>query len=196
MAKKSKKRVNESVREQKPEPVEAEIVHVDTDHGVRSSVVRNIVIVILVLVGLYFLMNFISGDDADSDKKTGDETSQVEDGDTTKEDEKKSDDTPSNLPADTTVKETDKAFSYTVGEGESYTTVARRAVASSDSALTPAERVAAETKITTDANAELLAVGQDVELSKDTVRAAVEWAKGLSAEEKAAWQPYADLVAW
>lgn len=95
-----------------------------------------------------------------------------------------------------TLKETDKAYAYTVGEGDSYTTLARRAVAALDDKLTPAERVAAETKLTNDAQMAELAVGQQVELTKDSVRAAIDWAKKLDDGQKAAWQPYADMIAW
>lgn len=201
MAKKNKKRLNQSVDEPRESVApKTEVRRVEADRTTDSSIVRNIVIVVLVLIGLYFLMNLISNrDDKGDDGKTADDTSQVEDADKTQDDGKKSEaekTTPGNLPADTTVNETDKAFNYTVGEGESFTTLARRAVASTDSKLTTAERVAAETKLTTDAGAEMLAIGQGVTLSKDTVRAAVDWAKSLSSEEKAAWQPYADLVAW
>lgn len=96
----------------------------------------------------------------------------------------------------TLASETDEEFSYVVGSGESYTGLARQAVTATDDSLTPAERVAAETKLTQDAGADYLAAGQEVSLSKSTVKAAVAWARGLSAEQKAAWQPYADLVAW
>lgn len=204
MAKKTKKRVSEAAQEpRKSAPAETKVrraeAEVKTDE--TSPVIRNVIIVVLLLLGLYLLINFISGKkDQDSGDKAGkEESSKVED---SKDDAKNSGTTKNekaatgNLPAGTTVSETDKAYTYTVGEGESYTTLARRAVAGIGGSLTPAERVAAETKLTTDAGADWLNVGQSVVLDKATVRAAVDWAKGLSSEEKAAWQPYADLVAW
>lgn len=197
MAKKSKRRVAAPVSEpREAEVVKTEVRRVEAEQPQTTPVVRNIIIVILVLIGLYFIMNLISSDDTSDDGKAAEETSQTENADQTGKDGAKDEAAPSNLPADTVVEETDAAFSYTVGEGESYTTVARRAVSAIDSKLTTAERVAAETKLTTDAQAELLAIGQGVTLSKDTVRGAVDWAKSLSSEEKAVWQPYADLVAW
>ncbi len=85
-------------------------------------------------------------------------------------------------------------FSYTAAAGDSYTVLARQAVAVLASGLSPAERVAAETKLTQDAGEPYLEIGQVVEFDQATVQAAVDWAKNLSQAEKAAWQPYADLV--
>lgn len=198
MAKKSKKRTHESATE----PREAEVVETETRRAEVTSAVsnpaaRNVIIIVIVIIGLFFLMNFIFNRSGKTDKTASDETSQNKEGDESKTDESKDmAAAPTSLPDGTTVSETDEAFTYTVGDGESYTTVARRAIASTDGKLTTVERVAAETKLTTDAGAELLDVGQSVELSKDTVRAAIDWAKDLNDEEKAAWQPYADSVAW
>lgn len=97
---------------------------------------------------------------------------------------------------ETVATESDEAYNYQAGTGESFTTLARRAIAQADSGLSAAERVAAETKLAQDANAELLETGQDVELAKSDVKAAIDWAKSLSDDAKAAWQPYADQVAW
>jgi hypothetical protein len=131
--------------------------------------------------------------------KDEDKTSQVKDADKSADgDDKAAEDKAKNSQDSdgALFSETDTAYNYVVSEGESYTTIARQAVARIGSGLTPAERVAAETKLATDANAEWLNVGQNLTLEKSAVKAAVDYAKGLSAEEKAAWQPYADLVAW
>ena len=90
----------------------------------------------------------------------------------------------------------DESYDYKAGEGDSYTSLARRAVSTVNSQLSPVERVAAETRLAQAAGAEMLAVGQKVAFDKATVEAAVKWAQSLSAEEKATWQPYADMVAW
>lgn len=92
--------------------------------------------------------------------------------------------------------EGDAEFTYVVGSGESYTGLARQAVTATNAELSPVERIAAETKLAQDAGAEMLAAGQEVTLAKSTVKAAVEWAQSLSDEQKAAWQPYADMVVW
>lgn len=99
-------------------------------------------------------------------------------------------------PSETLATEGEKEFRYVVGSGESYTGLARRAVAASNDKLSPVERVAAETKLTQDAGDQSLAAGQEVTLSKSAVDAAIKWAQNLSADQKAAWQPYADMVAW
>jgi len=74
--------------------------------------------------------------------------------------------------------------------------LARKAIAKADSNLSHAERVAAETKLTQDADASYLEIGQAVTIAKSDVKSAVTWAKALSDEQKAAWQYYADQIAW
>lgn len=204
MAKKSKKRVKESVQEPRKSAASKTQVRraeaeVSSDGG--NSIVRNIAIVILVLVGLYLLIGFVSGQDdkEDGDKAAENGTSQVEESDDQAENDDESEvegSAPEAQSSDTAIDETDAAFNYTIGDGESYTTIARHAVASIGGDLTAAERVAAETKLVTDINAGWLSTGQKVSFDKDTVNAAVDWSKGLTDDQKAAWQPYADLVAW
>lgn len=199
MAKKSKKRVEGSVQESSKQAV-TRVRRAESGAANDNSMVRGIIIIVLVVLGVYLLVSAISGgEDRDNgDKAAVDETSKVEDSDKDKEDDEVELETngPATQSSDTKLDETDSELSYSVGEGESYTTIARHAVARVGGDLTPAERVAAETRLVIDANAELLNVGQEIKLSKDTVRAAVDWAKGLSGEQKAAWQPYADMVAW
>lgn len=181
----------------KSAPAETRTRRVQVEPTGNDSLIRKIVIIILVLIGLYLLLTFISGQQDDNGEKTTDDKGSSEVKESDDATEKDDEDTKAEAePNGTSTKETDKEFTYVVGEGESYTTMARRAVASMDSGLTTAERVAAETRLTTDANAQWLNSGQDLTLSKETVRAAVDWAKSLSEGEKAAWQPYADLVAW
>lgn len=85
-------------------------------------------------------------------------------------------------------------YSYTASAGDSYTYLARQVVAIAGGGLSPAQRVAAETKLTQDAGAPLLEIGQSIEFDQATVKAAVDWAASLSGADEAAWQPYADLV--
>lgn len=198
MAKKSRRRVSEPVEEpRKSAPAETRVRRAEADvESGNNSVIRNIIILVLILLGLYLLMNFVfDGDNQENGDKTNeDETSQVEESDTS--DSGNDEATSEAEPSGTSVKETEQEFSFVVGEGESYTTMARRAVAAIDENLTTAERVAAETKLTTDANAQWLNEGQALVLGKSTVQSAIDWAKSLTDEEKSAWQPYADLVAW
>jgi len=197
---KSKRKTTKKIQEAEVvEPVETRARRQE-DESEGRPLVRTAVVVVLVLLGLYLLLNLVSDDQQTSDQATEDaETSQVKESDEpadTGEEPVAEEPASEGQPTGTTVTETESEYSYAVGEGESYTTIARRAIASIDSGLTPAERVAAETKIVSDTNAEWLNAGQNLALSKDTVRAAVDWAKSLSDEQKAAWQPYADLVAW
>lgn len=212
MAKSKRKTTRRAQEAEVVEPVETRTRRVEEEPDDNNrSLIRTAVIVVLVLLGLYLLFNFITNG---NDEQNGDraaessETSQSEESEESEgseepaeTDEEAESDTETNGSAEnqstgTTESETETEYSYTVGEGESYTTIARRAITSVDSDLTPAERVAAETRLANGANAEWLNAGQSLTLNKDTVRAAVDWAKGLSDEQKAAWQPYADLVAW
>lgn len=96
----------------------------------------------------------------------------------------------------TSLDETTAAYEYVAGTGESYTALARQAVAKLDAKLTPAERVAAETKLSEEAGMPYLEIGQRVSMKKEAVGAAVKWAKSLTTQEKASWQYYADQVSW
>lgn len=92
--------------------------------------------------------------------------------------------------------ESDSSYRYVAGNGDSYTVLARRAVEKASPGMSIAQRVAAETKLAQEASAQYLDVGQEVTIKKSAVEAAVSWAKSLSAEQKSAWQYYADQVAW
>lgn len=91
-------------------------------------------------------------------------------------------------------------YAYTAATGDSYTGMARQAVkryaADNKISLSPAQAVAAETEITAQAGSPALEVDQQVTVSPEVVKTAVEKAANMTADEQAAWQPYADLVAW
>ncbi len=169
----------------------------------EASPFRSLLIVLALLAllfGAYYLVTRSNDiqDNAATEQTTGETADEAEpkDEESTAQTDDQQTDTSQNQVTETTVEETDDAYSYVAGQGESFTGVARRAVAALNSELSTAERVAAETKLSQDAGAKLLDVGQSIKLDKSTVEAAVKWAKGLSVEQKAAWQPYADLVAW
>lgn len=187
---KAKKKVTKSA------PAETRTRRVAVESNDNDSLIKKIIVVGLVLLGLYLLLNYVSGWQNNQDEKTADDkgSSEVEKSDDKNDD--KADDKKDAGTDGASGQETDRAFTYTAQEGESYTELARRAVAAVDAGLTHAERVAAETKLTADANAEWLNEGQEVVFDKDTVRAAVSWAKSLPSDQKAVWQPYADLIAW
>lgn len=90
------------------------------------------------------------------------------------------------------------ANTYTAKMGGSYTKMARDVVMAyneaTDSGLSRAQIVAAETFLTQDAGAPLLEVGQVVKFDGKVVGAAVEKAQALNAHEVAAWQVYVPYV--
>ena len=92
--------------------------------------------------------------------------------------------------------ENDSAFDYVAGTGESYSALARAAIAKTDNTLTHAERVAAETKMTQDAGVPYLEIAERITINKSVVNEAIAWAKSLTPDQQAAWQPYADMIAW
>ena len=199
MAKSKKKTVQREEKVNRSMPSEVRERRDQVDESDNRSFIGKIVIVVLVLIGLYLIVSFIADQRNDnSEKSKDDKTSQVK-----KDDKETDDDDATDVDSETQdndngtrVEETDKQFTFTVGSGESYTTIARQASADTDSKLTHAERVAAETKLVSEAGAEWLNEGQSLALTKDAVKAAIDWAKGLSDADKAAWQPYADLIAW
>ncbi|MCA9329473.1 hypothetical protein KDA11_02420 [Candidatus Saccharibacteria bacterium] len=90
------------------------------------------------------------------------------------------------------------SYSYTAEAGDSYVLLARKAIdeysKSTNTALNPEQRIAAETFIISDAGFPGLEVGQVVTFSKDSVKNAVNKATGLSASQLALWQPYVALA--
>ncbi len=87
---------------------------------------------------------------------------------------------------------------YTARSGDSYTVLARKAVqayaAASQTEVSQAQVVAAETFLTVDAGSPFLNFGQKVTLDKGVVSKAVKKAQALSAAEIAAWQTYVPYV--
>lgn len=91
-----------------------------------------------------------------------------------------------------------KTLTYIARAGDSYTGIARAAVArvaaTEKLTLSPAQKVAAETFLTQAAGAGELAVDQTVALSADEVKKAIAQAQDLSDEELAAWDVFANQV--
>lgn len=89
-------------------------------------------------------------------------------------------------------------LTYSARPGDSYTVLARKAVQSyaeaTNSKLSKAHIVAAETFLTVDAGSPLLEIGQKVALDKSVVAKAVKKAQSLTAAEVAAWQVYVPYV--
>ncbi len=89
-------------------------------------------------------------------------------------------------------------YIYKAQAGDSYSVLARKAVQTygleSKTNLTPAQIVFAETNLTQEAKSPLLNVGQQVTMNKETVKAWVEKAKALNAQQQAAWNYYVQFV--
>lgn len=86
------------------------------------------------------------------------------------------------------------SYKYVAQANDNWTKLARKAVQTyglrNEVTLSEAQIVAAETFLTSDAGFPDLNLGQEVELSPDTVKAAVEKAQGLNEAALALWQRY------
>ena len=85
-------------------------------------------------------------------------------------------------------------FTATAVAGDSYTGMARQAVAKADGGLSAAQKVAAETFLTEVAGFPRLEIGQAVTIKASDVAQAVTRAKALTASELAAWEYWAGMV--
>lgn len=93
---------------------------------------------------------------------------------------------------------TPKQYTFTAEAGDSYTTLARRAIQSYAKTqglkLQKSQIIAAETTLAQDAGSPLLDVGQKVTIKTTLVHSAVTKAQVLSAEQLAAWETYVPYV--
>lgn len=141
-------------------------------------------VVLAVIVGI-LVIGAVQNSRTDAPANSEESKQQAENKDQTKESEEK---------------QPDEQYVYTTKGGDSYTVMAREAVkryaVDSKVALNPAQAVAAETELVTVAGSPELEIDQQVTLSSEAVKSAVEKAAKLTAEQQAAWRPYADLVAW
>ena len=85
-------------------------------------------------------------------------------------------------------------FTATAVAGDSYTGMARQAVAKADGGLSAAQKVAAETFLAEAAGFPRLEIGQAVTIKASDVAQAVTRAKALTASELAAWEYWAGMV--
>lgn len=102
-------------------------------------------------------------------------------------------------PTTTSVKTTTKnPYAYTAREGDSYSVLARKAVQTygilNHVKLSPAQIVAAETFLTSQAGFPELNVGQAVTFNQADVKAAIKQAQALTPAQLAAWQVYVPYV--
>ena len=85
-------------------------------------------------------------------------------------------------------------FTATAVAGDSYTGMARQAVAKADGGLSAAQKVAAETFLAEAVGFPRLEIGQAVTIKASDVAQAVTRAKALAASELAGWEYWAGMV--
>lgn len=107
-------------------------------------------------------------------------------------------DTISKSNVETSTKATTKTTTFTAQSGDSYITLSRQAIKQSKSGakLSPAQKVAAETKLAANASWPAINLGQTVQIAATDLEQAIDFATNLSPAEISAWQPFADLIAW
>jgi uncharacterized membrane protein len=92
----------------------------------------------------------------------------------------------------------DDNYKYNAQAGDTYTEMARKAVQTyginNNVNLSQAGIVFAETQITNEAKVGLLEIGQEVEISQETVKKYVEEAQKLSEAQQKAWGYYVKFV--
>lgn len=95
-------------------------------------------------------------------------------------------------------KDSEATYSYTAVSGDNYTTLARTAVqayATNHSlTLNGAQRVAAETQLAAAANWPQIDVAQHITFDTKVLQTVTETVRNLTADQQAAWQPYASLA--
>jgi hypothetical protein len=94
--------------------------------------------------------------------------------------------------------ESGASYNYQAQKGDSYTKMARKAVQTygltNSINLSGAKIVYAETHLTKDAGSPRLDLGQSVAISEASVKAWVEKAMAITAEEESAWNFYVQFV--
>lgn len=175
------------------------------DRPSSRGTVAIIIGILIVLAGIAYFATSTRDNDDSSDQKEQSNTDAEEQSKRDEQAQKEADDAKieeakdaaaSGQPVETVAVESDSQYRYVAGNGDSYTVLARQAIAQSDSGMTAAERVAAETMLTQDAGAPYLDIGEEVIIEKSAVKDVISWAKSLTSEQKSAWQFYADQVAW
>lgn len=89
-----------------------------------------------------------------------------------------------------------ETYEYVAQSGDSYSLMARKAIQTyginNSVNLTGAQIIYAETSMTKEADSPVLNLGQSVSINESTVQKWVENAQGLTEEQQALWQPYAN----
>lgn len=108
--------------------------------------------------------------------------------------------TPKNDQADKPSETSNQQLQVTAEAGDSYTTLAREMIGQyitdQKISLSNEQRVAAETFLTAAAGTPELAVGQQVTVPQDAMKAAIDQAQKLTAEQQKQWSVYSTTVAF
>lgn len=99
---------------------------------------------------------------------------------------------PANVP-----KTKPSSYTYTVQDGDSYSTIIRRAISEhGGSSLNAAQKIAAEAKLVEQAGWPEVDAGQSVKVDSTALSQAISSARSMTADEQQMWQSYADDIAW
>jgi len=99
---------------------------------------------------------------------------------------------PANVP-----KTKPSSYTYTVQDGDSYSTIIRRAISEhGGSSLNAAQKIAAESKLVEQAGWPEVDAGQSVKVDSIALSQAINSARSMTADEQQMWQSYADDIVW
>ncbi len=89
------------------------------------------------------------------------------------------------------------SYTYTVQDGDSYSTIIRRAISEhGGSSLSSAQKIAAEAKLVEQAGWPEVDAGQSVKIDSTALSQAISSARSMTADEQQMWQSYADDIVW
>lgn len=89
------------------------------------------------------------------------------------------------------------SYTYTVQDGDSYSTIIRRAISEhGGSSLNAAQKIAAEAKLVEQAGWPEVDAGQSVKIDSAALSQAISSARSMTADEQQMWQSYADDIVW
>lgn len=135
--------------------------------------------------------------DSATEKRTDNNTAQNGKADTTEKKNTTDDQSKNSQPPADKPKSQSSGYTYTVQDGDSYSTVIRRAISEHGGAsLNAAQKIAAETKLVEQAGWPEVDAGQSVKIDSTALSQAVSSARAMTADEQQSWQAYADDIVW
>ena len=168
------------------------------------NIIALIIIAVVVIFGLAQASNQSPAKDApEQTAATSDEQSEEhndDDGHTHEEGEDAAHDEKENKDSEGEHNESTQGgdYSYTAQSGDSYTTIARKAVQTygirNNVNLSEAQIIYAETMLTQNAQAPLLELGENVTFNEESLRNTVDRAQDLTNDEESNWDYYVQFV--